>query len=175
MAQTNNTHPNPYEGLTREQALDTMRQLSAEETRNHVLMGLLYNYVVDSKLLAGTAYKNALDYFCDNIQELSRAQLLAYGAVTRVFTQQVCAQFGLTRLRALLTYKDAAKIELNPEQPGGTLILVPDEHGQLKPKLFESCSLENMRQALQHLRTAATTPIASPKSGRWWMSTARRW
>ena len=151
--------PSPYQGLTREQVLDTMRKLVAEGTRNHVLMGLLYNYLVDSKLLENTQYKSALDYICDNIQEISRAQLHAYGAVTRVFTQQVCAEFGLTRLKLLLTYKEAKKLELNYAEPGGTFIQVPDKDGGLNPKLFAHCAVEDLRQALAHLRQAAITPV----------------
>jgi len=151
--------PNPFQGLTREQALDTMRRFVAEETRNHVLMGLLYNYLVDSKLLEGTQFKSALDYICENIQEASRSALLMYGAVARVFTQEVCTQFGMTRLRLLLTYKDAAKIELNDAEPGGTFIQVPDEHGEVKPKLFAHCGVEELRQALAHLRKSDITPV----------------
>jgi len=152
--------PNPYQALTtREQVLDAMRKLLAEEARNHVLMGLLYNYLVDSKLLEGTQYKNALDYICDNIQDISRTQLLTYGLVTRVFTQQVCTDFGMTRLRLLLTYKEATKIELNYAEPGGTFIQVPDEHGEVKPKLFAHCSVEKLREALTHLRKSDITPV----------------
>ena len=144
--------PNPYQGLTSAQVLNTMRELSAEESRHHVLMGLLYNYLVDSKLLAGTKYKSPLDYICGNIRGISRAALLIYSAVARAFTQEVCAQFGVYRLRALLTYKDAAKIELNRAELGGTPILVPDEKGQVTPTPFSDCTVEDMRQALLHLR-----------------------
>jgi hypothetical protein len=154
-----NTMPNPYQGLSKEQVLETMRQLVVEETRNHILMGLLYNYLVDSKLLKGTSFKSPLEYICSNIHEVSRAALLAYGAVTRAFTQQVCAQFGVYRLRYLLTYKDAAKIELNHDELGGTFILVPNKNGEVKPKLFANCSVEDMRQAIQHLRQGGSEPI----------------
>lgn len=153
------TIPNPYQGLTREQVLDTMRKLLAEETRNHVHMGLLYNYLVDSKLLENTKHKSALDYICENIQEISRPALLMYGAVARVFTQQVCVEFGMTRLRLLLTYKDAAEIKLNYAEPGGTFIQVPNKDGEVKPKLFAHCSVEDMRQALAHLRESDLTPV----------------
>ena len=155
-----NVVANPYEGLTPEQTLDTMRQLVTDETRNHIRMGLLYNYLVDSKLLDGSDVKNPLDYICDNIQEVSRAALLLYSAVARAFSQEVCEQFGVTRLRTLLTYKDAAKIELDFDKPGGTFILVPNKQGEVKPKLFSDCSSEDLRQALQRLReTTPTTPI----------------
>lgn len=158
-----NATPNPYEGLTAEQALDTMRQLAKDETRNHVLMGLLYNYLLDSKLLKGSSYKSPLDFICDNIQEISRAALLSYSAVARAFSQEVCAQYGLTRLRALLTYKEATKAEVNPQEPGSTLIQVPDDQGEVQPKPFADCSVEDMRQALRHLREATPDTAFPPE------------
>jgi hypothetical protein len=150
-----NTSSNPYQGLTLPQVLVTMRQLVKDESLNHFLMGQLYNYVVDSNLLKGTKYKNASDFFTDNIQEVSKATLLAYGAVARVFSQEVCAQFGITRLRLLLTYKVAAKIELNTADPGGTFIMVPLKDGEVKPKLFADCGVEDLRKALANLRSPA--------------------
>ena len=148
--------PNPYQGLDREQSLEKMRQLAAEETRSQVLMGLLYNYLVDSKLLKGSQYKSALDFICSNIQQISRSSLLLYSAVARAFTQEVCSRFGVYRLSALLTYKEAAKIELNTAEPGGTFILVPDEKGVVKPKLFSACTVEELRSAVQHVRQQAS-------------------
>ncbi len=148
----NNGIPNPYDGLTADQVLDTMRQLVNEETRNHLRMGLLYNYLMDSKLLEGSKYKNPMDFLCSNVQEVSRTALLDYSAVARVFTEPVASRYGMSRLRLLLSYRDAAKLELNPEEPGTASILVPDKKGQVAPKLFENCSAEELRQALKHLR-----------------------
>ncbi len=153
------TSNNPYQGLTLMQALVTMRQLVKDESLNHFLMGQLYNYVVDSNLLKGTKYKNAADFFTENIQEASKATLLAYGAVARVFSQEVCAQFGMTRLRLLLTYKVAAQIELNTADPGGTFIMVPTKDGEVKPKLFADCGVEDLRKALANLRTSEDKPM----------------
>ena len=154
-----NTSSSPYQGLTLLQVLTTMRQLVKDESLNHFLMGQLYNYVVDSKLLKGTKYKNASDFFTDNIQEVSKATLLAYGAVVRVFNQEVCAQFGLTRLKLLLTYKVVAKLELNTADPGATFIMVPAKDGEVKPKLFADCGVEELRKALANLRTASDEPM----------------
>ena len=82
--------------------------------------------------------------------------------MTRVFPEAVCSQHSVYRLRALLTYKDASKIELNYAEPGGTFILVPNEKGVVKPKLFSSCTMDELRAALQHLRqSASNTPIPS--------------
>jgi hypothetical protein len=150
---------NPYQGLTLPQVLVTMRQLVKDESLNHFLMGQLYNHVVDSNLLKGTKYKNASDFFTDNIQEVSKATLLAYGAVARSFSQEACTQFGITRLRLLLTYKVAAKIELNTADPGGTFIMVPVKDGEVKPKLFADCGVEDLRKALANLRTSDDEPM----------------
>lgn len=122
-------------------------------------MGVDRNYVVDSNLLKGTKYKNASNFFTDNIQEVSKATLLAYGAVARVFNQEVCAQFGLTCLRLLLTYKVAAKIKLSTADPGSTFIMVPTEEGEVKPKLFADCGVEDLRKALANLRTPDEEPM----------------
>jgi hypothetical protein len=76
-----------------------------------------------------------------------------YSAVARAFSEEVCAKFGITRLKLLLTYKKAARIELNANNPGGTFILVPAEGGGTKPKLFAHCSVDELRQALAHQRS----------------------
>lgn len=160
---TKKSSNNPYQGLTREQVLDMMRELLAQEARNHFHVGLLYNYVVESDLLKGTGYKTALDFFCKNIQEVSRSALATYGAVARDFNQEVCARFGMTRLQLLLTYKKAAQIELNHDEPSGTFIMVPGENDELTPTLFANCSVEDLRKALAHLRSPSSEKPIPPE------------
>jgi len=163
-----NSSNNPYQGLTRDQALDMMRELFAQANLNYFHVGLLYIYVVESDLLKGTEYKTALDFFCDNIQEVSRSALSTYGAVARDFSQEVCARFGITRLQLLITYKKAAKIELNHDEPGSTFILVPGENGDPVPKLFANCSVEELRKALAHLRSPTESkPISEEDRARY--------
>ncbi len=160
MSKSNHAMPNPYQGLTKEQVLETMRQLAADGTRNQLNMGLLYNYLVDSKLLADTKYKRPVDFICDNIHEISRAALVVYGAVARAFNQQVCARYGIYRLRYLLTYKDATQLQLNHQEPGDTVILMPQkEGGEVKPKRFSDCTVDELRLAVQHARQKPTTLI----------------
>jgi len=38
---------------------------------------------------------------------------------------------------------------VNHEEPGGALIEVPGEDGELRPKPFSACNVEEMRRALQ--------------------------
>jgi hypothetical protein len=161
MSQNTKT-PNPYNGLNLVQVLTTMLALVESETLNYFRMGLLYIYVVDSSLMEGTKYKTALDFFTSNIQDVSRSALIMYGAVARVFSEEVCKQFGMWRLNLLLTYKKAAKLELNAEAPGNTSILVPDEKGEAKPKLFQDCTVDDLRKAVANLRSSTPSqPIPS--------------
>lgn len=163
-----NSRNNPYQGLTQDQVLDMTRELLSQENINHFHVGLLYNYVVESNLLEGTKYKTALDFFCDNIQEVSRSALSTYGAVARDFSQEVCARFGMTRLQLLLTYKKAAKVELNHDEPSSTFILVPGENGELTPTMFANCSVEDLRKALAHLRSPTESkPISEQERARY--------
>jgi hypothetical protein len=153
---TPTTPPNPYVGLTKEQVLTTMRRLLADEERNPFLMGQLYNYVADSQLLEGTPYKTPVDFFCDNIQRISRTALARDGAVAREFKQEVVTRFGVTRLQQLLAYKEAARISLNHDEPGSTFIVVPQDNGELKPKRFAGCTTKELRKALEHARSPST-------------------
>jgi hypothetical protein len=66
----------------------------------------------------------------------------------------------LQRTAGLYTSQGAAGIELNYEEPGDTFILVPDEKDEVKPKPFSSCTVDDMRAALLHLRQSdSSTPI----------------
>ncbi|WP_224244625.1 hypothetical protein [Hyalangium gracile] len=153
---------NPYRELTKEQALTSMRQLLADEQRNPFLMGQLLNYVADSRLLEGSKYEAPVDFFCDNIRGISRAALLRDAAVAREFGSELIARFGVTRLEQLLAYKKAAGICLNPEDPGSTYIVVPQDNGDLKPKRFAGCTLKELRKALEHLRSPGSyLPLSS--------------
>jgi hypothetical protein len=152
--------PNPYQGLTKPQALATMRQLVAEETLNHYRMGQLCNYVQDSKMLDGKKYASPVDFFSEEIPEMSRAALFMYGAVARAFSEVACSRFGMTRLSLLLTYKKMTRAELSYSDPGGTFIGVPDKKGVVKHKIFADCTVRELRQALAHLREAdPSTPF----------------
>jgi hypothetical protein len=156
------TPTNPYQGLTKEQVITTMLQLQADEERNPFLMGQLYNYVAGSQLLKSTQYNTPMDFFCDKIQGISRTALPRYGAVAREFSQEVIARFGITRLELLLAYKQGSKITLNSSEPGSTFIVVPQDNGDLKPKLFADCSTRELRKAMEHLRSPSSYLPISP-------------
>jgi hypothetical protein len=140
------------EEMTLEQVRVAMLQLLAEESINHHRMGQLYNYAVDRKLAEGAGYKDARDYFTQNLRDVSRAALTMYGAVAQSFTEEIARRFGVTCLSLLLTYKEVADMQVDHDKPGGTVIEVPGKNGQVTPKPFAACSVDEMRKAIQRKR-----------------------
>ncbi|MDY7232137.1 hypothetical protein [Hyalangium rubrum] len=143
--------------MTLEEVRVAMRQLLGEENTNHYRMGELYNYVVNQRLAEAAHYKNAQEYFSQHLREVSQAALTMYGAVAESFSVQVCGQFGVTRLSLLLTYEEFVVGGLNHEEPGGTLIHVPGAKGEVTPKRFSECSVDEMRKALQIKRKPSSS------------------
>ncbi len=151
------------EGMTLEQVRLAMLQLMREENNHQYQMGELYNYVVDKQLAEKAGYKDAKDFFAQRLADLSKATLTTYGAVAQAFSAPVARRFGVTCLYLLLTYKEAADIEVNHEEPGGALIEVPDDKGHVATKPFGDCSVEQMRRALQRKRKPASTKPLPPE------------
>jgi hypothetical protein len=150
------------EDMTLDQVREAMLQLLAEETTNHYRMGQLYNHVEDRGLATAEGYTNTVDYFRQNVREVSSSALFMYGSVAREFSADSCHQFGITRLSLLLTYKKAAGIEVNHEEPGGTFIEVPEKKGEVKPRLFSECSVEELRKAIQRKRKPSSSKPLPP-------------
>jgi len=150
--------------LTLAQVLVALLQLMKEGNSNHHRMGQYYNYTVDNRLAEKAGYKDARDYFSKHLADLSQAALSMYGAVAKSFSEPVASRFGVTCLSLLLTYKEATDIEVNHEDPGGTLIEVPDDKGQVTARPFGECSVEMMRRALQHKRKPASSKPVPPEA-----------
>ncbi len=151
------------EGMTLEQVRAAMIQLMMEENCNQYRMGQLYNYVVEKRLAEKAGYKDARDYFTQRLADLSQSALSMYGSVAEAFSEPVARRFGISCLYLLLTYKEAADIEVNHEDPDGTLIEVPDDKGHVATKPFGQCSVEQMRRALQRKRKPASSKPLPPE------------
>ncbi|MBN1206453.1 MAG: hypothetical protein JXB05_16310 [Myxococcaceae bacterium] len=143
--------------LTLPQWRATLLQLKAVESTNHYRMGEHYNLLVESKLAEAAGYKGAQDYISKELRDISAATLRTYGAVAARFSEDVARQFGVIRLSLLLTYKEAAAIQVDPREPGGTVIEVPGNNGEVKPTPFAQCGVEDLRKALQRLRKPASS------------------
>ncbi len=149
--------------MTLTEVHDEFCQLLQAENANHHRMGLLYNHVVKKRLAQKAKYKNALDYFAQNIQQVPRSTLLMYSAVAKAFSEQVTSQFGVTCLSMLLTYQAATQIQVNREAPGDTAIEVPGKDGTVTSKPFKECSSEELRLAIQLKRKSASDQPLPPE------------
>ncbi|HYI01903.1 hypothetical protein [Hyalangium sp.] len=145
------------EGTTLQQLKAEMLGLMAQENTNHHRLGQIYNYIVEKKLAEAAGYKDAQEFVSKNLADLSQTALSLYGAVAEAFTEPVARRFGVTCLYLLLTYKEAADIQVNHEEPGDTLIEVPDEKGQVTMLPFKTCTVDQMRKALQRKRKPASS------------------
>ena len=153
-------NPTTGQSMTLEEAGTAFVALATAENVNHHQMGLLYNFVVDTRLAENAGYKSALDFFLSKVKDLSRSTLVSYGAVARNFTEEVTVQFGVTRLTLLLTYKEAAGLAINPAEPGTMLIEVPGDNNTVVSKPFSDCSVQELRKALQRKRRpTSSTPL----------------
>jgi hypothetical protein len=160
---TATTTPLP-EGMTLEQVRVAMLQLMAEESSNHYRMGQLYNYVVDKRLAEKAGFKDAREYFSQHLADMSQSSLSMYGTVADAFSEPVARRFGVTCLYLLLAYQEAADVEVNHDEPGGTLIEVPQQDGQVQPKTFAACSSEEVRKALQRKRKPSSSKPLPPEA-----------
>jgi hypothetical protein len=129
-----------------------IRQLLAAGNSNCHEIGVRYNQVVEHKLAEKAGYKNAPEFFSQQLKELSRATLAMYGAVAAVFSAEACAQYGMSALSLLITYAEAAGCELDANDPSTMLVEVPGDGGAVDTKFFGECTVADLRKALQRLR-----------------------
>ena len=150
--------------MTLEQVRAAMLQLMGEENINHHRMGVLYNYVVDKMLAEVAGYKDARDYFNQNLKDLSQAALTMYGTVAHQFTEEIARRFGVTCLSLLLTYKELAGLKVDHDEPGSASIDVPDAKGVVTSKAFGMCSVDEMRRAIQAKRKPTSSKPLPPEA-----------
>ena len=150
------------EGMTLEQVRVAMLGLMAQENINQHHMGQLYNHVVKNKLAEAAGYKDAQEWFSKHLVDLSQPTLRVYGKVAEAFSEDVGRRFGITCLSLLLTYEDAAEIEVDRQEPGNTVIEVPGDSGQVQAKPFSQCGVDEMRRALQNKRKPGSSKPMPP-------------
>jgi hypothetical protein len=137
-----------------------IRQLMAGGNVNCHQIGVHYNFVVDNALAEKAGYKNAPEFFSQQIKELSRSTLAMYGAVARTFSAEACGQYGMSALNLLTVYAEAAKVELDTNDPSTMFVEVPDDNGVVDEKFFGECTVADLRKAIQRLRKpASSTPL----------------
>lgn len=152
------------EGTTLEPLKQELFGLMAQVNINYYRIGLIYNYIRDKKLAENAGFTDTKAFFSKHFADLSQTSLTLYGSVAESFTEPVSRRFGVTCLYLLKTYKEAADIQVNYEDPGDTLIEVPDNKGVVNTLPFKSCTVDQMRKALQRKRKPASSKPLPPEA-----------
>jgi hypothetical protein len=148
------------DGMKIDEVPGLVRQILGQIEINFFLLGLIYNYVVTHALAEDAGYKDAPDFFAKEVKDLSRSTLAAYGAVAREFSQEQGVQYGVSRLTLLLTYEEASGQKADRNDPGLFPITVGEKDGKPQEKSFASCTVADLRAALQRLRRpTSSAPI----------------
>jgi hypothetical protein len=87
-------NPSPLDEL--HELCTRIRKLLAASNVNCYQIGKLYNHAVDNRLAEKASLKNAPEFFTQQIKDLSRTTLVTYGAVFRVFSEEICGLYGMT-------------------------------------------------------------------------------
>lgn len=122
------------------------------------VIGMLYNDIVDRRLALIAGYKDTRDFFNKNVKALSQATLSVYGRVAKLYSEQVCTQFGPFKLNALAAYAEATGRSA-PQDPVGFLIDVPMDDGRSVSKPFEECSTDEITRASKAKRAQPKFPV----------------
>jgi hypothetical protein len=147
--------------MTLDQVASTVNGLVKQGSTAAHQIGTLYNYVVSRRLAEAAGYKTAQVFFNLAVRALSQATLSTYGAVARNFSEEVCTQYGVYHLRALLRYVEASGVAPGTD-PGSLLIDVPVEGDKVSPKPFSACSVDEVERATRAKRAPpeATVPVS---------------
>jgi hypothetical protein len=150
--------------MTLEQITTTMISLAQQGSVAAHQVGTLYNHVVDRKLADLAGYGDARSYFNKHVKVLSQTTLSLYGSVARKFSEEVCAQYGMYRLRALLSYAEATGTQLG--DPGPTVIDVPQDDDTVVRKPFAECSVDEVERATRAKKAPEKVSVPLPDRAR---------
>ena len=150
--------------MTLDQATTTMNALAQQGSVAAHQIGSLYNYIVARKLAELSGYKTTREYFNKNLKTISQATLSLYGSVAAKFPEEVCTQFGMYRLRALLSYVEATGALL--ENPGLVSIDVPQDDGKVVTKSFAECSVDEVERATRAKKSPPPVRVPVPDQAR---------
>ncbi len=151
--------------MTLDEATSTMIGLAQQGSTAAHKMGTIYNLVVQRKLAELAGYKSALEYFSKHVKAVSKSTLITYGVVAHNFTETICTQYGVYRLRALLRYMEAA--DLAPvAEPGPLAIDVPQDDGKVLIKTFAECSVDEVERATRAKNAPPPARVPVPDQAR---------
>jgi hypothetical protein len=139
-----------------------IQDLLAKGEDEHWQIGLHYDRIVNEHLIENSGhYKSPREFFIKHFRDVPASTLRLYGLIAKTFTEDVSKRYGVTKLRALLTYVKSAGSKLSQGDPGNTLITIPQKDRSTKDKRFADCSRSELQDALrhQHEKDAPSPPM----------------
>lgn len=155
----------PLEDATLDQLRDTLIALASQGSTYQHQIGSIYNHIVDRKLAEVAGYGSAQAYLSQHVKALSQATLSLYGKVARQFSVDICTQYGMYRLRALISYADATLATL-PADPGPVLVDVPQDDSKVESKAFSQCSVDEVERATRAKKAKPVERVPVPDAAR---------
>src|SRR5262249_38808907 len=130
-----------------------IRHLLTKGEEEHWQIGVHYNRIVSGHLVEKSRdYKSARQFFATQFADVPQSTLSLYGTIAKTFTENVAKNYGVSRLRALLTYEKLAGSKLPEGDPGDTPIRIPQKDGSTKEKRFADCTRDELQSAIRHHR-----------------------
>ncbi len=150
MAETNGSEVTAP--LTVEQASELIRLHTIRMYAELYRIGRICNELVTQGVAGQRCYSNVALQLGPWLKELARADLYRAFEVARTFSQEDCVKYGPRRLHLLMQYMLKHELPLLVQDPGFTLITVPQEDGTLLRKPFCECTEEELGSAISRSR-----------------------
>jgi hypothetical protein len=144
--------------MTLNELTNVVSDLASQGNTFQHQIGALYNHIVSRKLAELAGYKDAVTYLNQHVKTLSKSTIIIYGMVARSFVPDICGQYGVYRLRALLRYLEATNMTA-PEDPGTVLVDVPQDDNSVVKKPFAECSVDDVERAARAKRALPTVRV----------------
>jgi len=130
-----------------------IRDLLTKGEDEHWQIGVHYNRIVNGHLVEKSRkFKSAREFFANHFPDVPRSTLTLYGMIAKRFTENVAKNYGVSRLRALLTYEKLTGSKLPSGDPAATPIRIPQKDGSTKEKRFADCTRDELQAAIRHHR-----------------------
>jgi hypothetical protein len=140
---------NPSSELEKERL--SIQALLTRGEDDHWQIGVHYNRIVENHLAEKShKYKTAREFFASAFSAVPKSTLSLYGKIAKAFSEKVAKQYGVSALRALLTYEKLSDSKLLPGDPGNISIPIPQKDGSTKNKHFADCTYEELKAAIGH-------------------------
>jgi hypothetical protein len=133
--------------------------LAAKGEDEHWQMGVHFNRIVDGHLAQNSGFKNAREFFDKFVQAIPKSSLMLYGAIARAFPEEVAKKYGVTTLRALMTYEHLTDEKLPKGDPGNFPIAIPQQGGETVEKRFVDCTIAELQAAIRFAESPTHEPV----------------